>query len=137
MPFVKGQSGNPGGRPRGTISLAQECQKYLPEVVALMAKVLRGEPVKRQVIRANGKKVIVMEPPTRAEQIDACKWFADRGCGKAATVLAGEGGVGPSEIVIRLATPLPPIAKGASVPDDVAANLPRGAFAKGAQPTQP
>lgn len=80
-----------------------------------MAKVLRGEEVERTVVRIgrNNKpqKVKTRVAPTFAEQQDAAKWFADRGWGKAATVLAGEGGVGPSEIRIILQTPLSEITK--------------------------
>ncbi len=76
---------------------------------------MRGEEIERTVVRAGPKgkliKAKVRVAPSFSDQMDAAKWFADRGFGKAATVLAGEGGVGPSEIVIRLATPLPDITK--------------------------
>lgn len=80
-----------------------------------MAKVLRGEEVERTVVRIGRnnrpQKVKTRVAPTFAEQQDAAKWFADRGWGKAATVLAGEGGVGPATITITLEKPLPEIQK--------------------------
>ena len=44
------------------------------------------------------------------QRLAAAKELLDRGWGKAPLVLAGEGGVGPSEIIVRLETPMPPIA---------------------------
>lgn len=108
--FPKGVSGNPGGRPKSDFNLSAECQKYGAEVVGFMIKVLRGEPVeKHAVIGGKVKKVKVC--PSFEQQQRSAEWFADRGFGKAATVLAGEGGVGPATITITLEKPLPEIAK--------------------------
>lgn len=110
MTWIKGQSGNPGGRPKTDFNLCAEAQKYGPDVIKLMAQLVRGEPIKRkQVINGKVKNVTVC-PPFEAQQ-RAAEWFADRGWGKAATVLAGTGGVGPAEITIKLSTPLPEIEK--------------------------
>jgi Family of unknown function (DUF5681) len=106
--FVKGQSGNPGGRPKSDFSLAAEAQKHGPEVVEFMVRTLRGEPISKSAIVA-GKVKKVKVCPNFDHQQRAAEWLADRGWGKAATVLAGEGGVGPSEIRITLASPLPEI----------------------------
>jgi hypothetical protein len=112
MAFVKGQSGNPRGRAKSDFVLAAQCQKFTPEVVEFMTKVLRGEAVKRSTkkIGSKGKLVHTFDTPTFQDRIRAAEWLVDRGWGKAATVLAGPGGVGPSEIIVRLETPMPPIA---------------------------
>lgn len=103
MPFVKGQSGNPAGRRKSEFALAKECQRYSAEIVENMVKIMRGEAIKRTIKRtgSRGKQVVTEDRPEFTDRIRAMEWLTDRGWGKAATVLAGHGGVGPSEIVLH------------------------------------
>ena len=109
--FQPGQTGNPHGRPKADFALTAQCQKFTPEVVEFMTQVMRGDAVKRTARRlgSKGKKVTTFDTPSFQDRIRAAEWLVDRGWGKAATVLAGPGGVGPSEIIVRLENPITPL----------------------------
>lgn len=64
-PFRPGQSGNPGGRPKGLAALIRQQTGDGAELVGFALKVLRSS---RQ------------DPRLR---LQACEWLADRGFGKA------------------------------------------------------
>lgn len=100
--FTKGKSGNPGGRPKKDFVLAAKCQEYGDEIVEFMIAVMRGEEIRRTSKQrgARGKKEHVYDTPTFQDRIRAGEWLTDRGYGKAPTVVAGPGGVGPAELVI-------------------------------------
>ena len=69
--FLPGQSGNPGGRPRGLAALVRAQTNDGKELVNLMLRVLRG------TLAVNGKK------PSISDRMKAAEWLADRGWGKA------------------------------------------------------
>jgi len=62
--FRPGQSGNPGGRPKGLAALVKAETGDGAELVAFMLRVLRG---RRQPLRL---------------RMEACAWLADRAFGK-------------------------------------------------------
>src|SRR3712207_1629766 len=64
-PFGKGVSGNPGGRPKGLAARVRTATGDGEEIVDLMLSVLRDK-------RASNR-----------DRIDAAKWLADRGFGRA------------------------------------------------------
>ena len=68
-PFVKGQSGNPGGRPRGLASYVRETTNNGQEMVDLMVSVMRGETI-------GGVR------PRIRDRMDAATWLSDRAFGK-------------------------------------------------------
>ncbi len=70
---MPGQSGNPGGRPRGLAALVREQTNDGKELVDLMLSILRGE------------LVIDGNEPTHRERMAAAEWLADRGFGKPET----------------------------------------------------
>ena len=70
IPWKPGQSGNPGGRPKGLAKAVREAYTA-DDLVSAMVKLAKGEPVA-------GLK------PRMADVTDALKWLADRGWGKAA-----------------------------------------------------
>jgi hypothetical protein len=82
MPFVKGQSGNPRGRAKSDFTIAALAKKHTPEVMKTLVHLMR---------HAEGE----------ATRLGACRELLDRGWGKSPMVLAGTGGVGPAELLIR------------------------------------
>lgn len=51
-PFKKGQSGNPGGRPKGELALREAARKHCPEAIRRIAEIMRSSTDERVVIHA-------------------------------------------------------------------------------------
>lgn len=86
MAFVKGVSGNPRGRAKSDFTIAALAKKHTAAALAVLVE--------------------VMNTPDHPQRVTAANSLLDRAWGRAPTVLAGEGGVGPSEIIVRLERPL-------------------------------
>ncbi len=74
--FAPGQSGNPGGRPKGFVLLIRQCTSDGEELVSFMLKVFRGESINKYA-------------PKLKNRIEAATWLADRGFGKPAQAIDG------------------------------------------------
>ena len=79
-PFQPGSSGNPGGRPPGLARLAREATGDGVDVVGFFTLVSRGTKPEGW---PDGEKL------TADHMIDANRWLADRGWGKAALQIEG------------------------------------------------
>ena len=84
-PFQKGQSGNPGGR------------KAMPKEVVELARE-HTEAAMRTIIR-------LMDSKSENIALAAALAVLDRGHGKPAQAVTGEGGTGPVQIVVRTGVP--------------------------------
>jgi hypothetical protein len=85
-PFVKGQSGNPGGRPRSFAAVIRAHTRDGEELVRFMLKVFRGELADAKV----------------KDRVDAATWLADRGFGKPTQGLEVTGREGEALLPVAL-----------------------------------
>ena len=86
-PFLPGQSGNPGGRPKSLSGLVRQETKDGAELVAFHLRILRG---RKQPLRY---------------RLEAAAWLADRGFGKALQQMELSGpGAEPLTIRIEYST---------------------------------
>lgn len=76
MPFEKGKSGNPGGRPKSDKTLQELAKAHAPEAISTLAAVM----------------VDVKSPP--AARVSAATAILDRGYGKPAQAIKHSGAVG-------------------------------------------
>lgn len=82
MPFVKGQSGNPGGRSKELQRIIHLAQEHGPAAIAALADIMGDTGA----------------PP--AARVAAATHLLDRGFGKPAQPLTGGDGVSPVQIVV-------------------------------------
>ena len=82
MPFAPGQSGNPGGRPKGSAEVRAAAQEHGPAAIARLADLAFDTSISP---RAN---------------IAAIRELLDRGYGKAPQPITGDGEGGP--VVVQL-----------------------------------
>jgi len=68
--FKPGQSGNPGGRPRGLVARVRELTDDGAGLATFFRRVFQGKPLE-------GKSL-----PTLRDRMAAATWLADRGFGK-------------------------------------------------------
>lgn len=87
--FPKGVSGNPGGRPKGVVDYVKAQTNDYMELLDLLLKVSRGEPL-------DGKK------PTLREQLDATRELLDRSVGKPTQTIVEKGDETAKEVLVTM-----------------------------------
>ena len=88
-PFEKGQSGNPGGRPKVVAEVRELARQRAPEAIAALVKVMT-------------------EGKSEAARVAAANSLLDRGWGKPTLPIAGDDEAGPVRItrIERVIVPL-------------------------------
>lgn len=89
MPFAKGQSGNPGGRPK-LVGKVRELAQEKGEAALLLLIQIMDNP----------------NEPTET-RMKAAEKVLDRGYGRPAQAITGEDGEGPAQVIVRVATGVP------------------------------
>lgn len=89
MPFKKGESGNPSGRPRVVATLRDLARAHTADALNTLVSIMNGSE----------------QPP--AARVAAAKELLDRGYGKAAQPVDGDGEGGPiqTSITVRFVSP--------------------------------
>ena len=75
--YKKGQSGNPGGRPRALVSVMEEARKHTLEAICILAELMRA--ANSESVRLNAAEAILSRGwgrPVQAFQVDGN--FANR-----------------------------------------------------------
>lgn len=85
MPWKPGQSGNPGGMPKGAFDVKQLAREHAPGAIETLASIMRDS----------------LMPP--AARVAAANSLLDRGFGKPVQEITGEGG-GPFKMEVTWAT---------------------------------
>lgn len=88
-PFEKGQSGNPGGRPKAVLEIQELCRALTPKGVKRL------------------EAIIDSDDAPHAAQVAAVREIFDRAWGKAPQAITGEGGEGPAQVLLKIITGVP------------------------------
>ncbi len=84
--FVKGQSGNPGGRPKGVAEVQELARQHAPEALDRLVKIMRGDNERAATAAAS--------------------LTLDRAYGKPTQPIDGNGEGGPLMVIVRKFSPI-------------------------------